>query len=65
MLYIRRGEEIEGLSENQLWRYKNVYDSAHHPETGQRQILIGRMAAQVPMNMIITGCMLAFYKYVF
>lgn len=52
-----------GLSEDELWEQKAIYDSSHHPETGERQIIIGRMAAQVPMNMLITGAMLTFYKY--
>jgi tricarboxylate carrier len=58
----RKGDDIPGLSEDELWRYKYLYDSCHHPETGERQIIFGRMAAQMPMNMIITGAMLAFYK---
>ena len=61
----RLGIEPKEVTEDQVWQAKKLYDSAYHPDTGSLQFLPGRMSAQVPMNMMITGAMMTFYKLVF
>jgi len=60
----RRGEVDPNLTEEELWNAKNLYDSAFHCQTGEKLFILGRMSFQVPGNMLITGCMMTFYKSV-
>lgn len=58
----RLGQEPPGTTEEMIWQAKRVYESAFHPDTGEKQNLIGRMSFQVPGGMLLTGAMLTFYK---
>ncbi|KAK6177915.1 hypothetical protein SNE40_012783 [Patella caerulea] len=58
----RKGLPLPGLTIDDVWKAKHLYDSAYHPDTKERMFILGRMSAQVPCNMTITGCMMTFYQ---
>lgn len=58
----RAGAEDKSLTDEDIWHAKALYDSAFHPQTGEKLFVMGRMSFQVPGNMVIAGCMMTFYK---
>lgn len=49
---------------NKVWHAQALVTSAFHPDTGEKNFIMGRMSFQVPGNMLITGCMMTFYQSV-
>ncbi|CAH0553053.1 unnamed protein product [Brassicogethes aeneus] len=58
----RNRSEPPGTSLEQVIYAKKLYESAFHPDSGEKQNVFGRMSFQVPGGMAITGAMLQFYR---
>ena len=37
----RAGKEDKGLTEDQIWKAKELYESAYHPQTGEKVFILG------------------------
>lgn len=58
----RGGRVPVGTTRQQLVSAKMLYDSAYHPDTGEKMQIVGRMSFQVPGGMIIVGILMTFYQ---
>lgn len=58
----RQIKEPQGTTDEQIIFARKLYESAFHPDTGEKQNVFGRMSFQVPGGMAITGFMLQFYR---
>ena len=61
----REGHVPRGTTQSQLYHAQTLYHSAVHPDSDGIMHPMGRMSAQVPFGMVITGILLALYKYAF
>ena len=55
---------MPNVTKKEAIRARVIYDSAFHPDTGDKMNVIGRMSAQVPCGMMLIGGMMVFYKCV-
>lgn len=60
----RKKAEPPGTTLEQIIYAKKLYESAFHPDSGEKQNVFGRMSFQVPGGMAITGAMLQWYRCV-
>ncbi|KAJ9573783.1 hypothetical protein L9F63_008820 [Diploptera punctata] len=56
------GEPLEDVTVNELWEAKHKFDSTFHPDTGEEISLPTRKSAVVPVDGLITGLMMTFYR---
>ena len=52
---------LQNLSTNDQWKIKYIYDSAFHPDTGEKMLLPFRMCAQVPSSVVIVAGLLTYH----
>ncbi|KAI5705786.1 hypothetical protein M8J75_001753 [Diaphorina citri] len=62
LTFYKLKKEPPGTTKNDAIRAKRLYESAFHPDTGEKQNIFGRMSFQVPGGMAVTGALLTFYK---
>lgn len=55
-------QQPQGVSIEEIYHAKKLYESAFHPDSGDLQNIFGRMSFQMPGGMAITGAMLQFYR---